>query len=84
MPPSNLPWPRSLGQRGHPAAAGEAAGVAHRVLASTPAQYDSGEPGTMIGPNSSGRIAATSSTRPAGLAVADDARLAFGARVQAR
>ena len=38
-------------------------------------------PATMIGPKSSGRSAASEHHRPAGLAVADHARLALGLRV---
>ena len=47
------------GQRGQPAAAEQSARIAHGILPRTPAQYERGDPATMIGPNNSGRIAAS-------------------------
>ena len=47
------------GECSHPTAAGETAGKAHGVLRRTPAEYESGEPAIMMGPDNSGLIAAS-------------------------
>ena len=70
------------GERGQPAAAGQAAGVAHRVLALDAGPVGQRRAGDDDRPEQLRPDRRHHHHRPAGLAVADDARLAFGVRVQ--
>ena len=66
------------GERGHPAAAHQAAGVAHRVLAADARPVGERRAGDDDRAEELGAERGEDHHRPAGLAVADDAGLAFG------
>ena len=55
LPPSNLPPPMSLVRAVNQLPPSRPPYTASDILPRTPAQYDSGEPATIIGPNNSGR-----------------------------
>jgi len=82
--PSNLAVAEIAGEaRFNQLPAEQSAAITHRILAvARPAQYESGDPATMMGPNNSARIAASIINGPAGLAVSDHAGLAIGVGMQ--
>src|SRR5262249_60944230 len=59
---SNLPWPRSLVSAVSQLPPRRPPLYRIGYLPCTPPQYDSGDPATMIGPNNSGRMAASITT----------------------
>ena len=70
------------GHHGHPAAAGETAGVAHRILAFHAGPVGQRRPGDDDRAAQLGTGGGDHHDRPTGLAVADDAGLALGIRMQ--